>query len=87
MLSVAVGGCIAYRDRQHRVSAVYQASFGENRFLLTYPPALRQRFPDHVPRLTAYGRLAGTFTLVNVDISLVHDEKARGCECARVGLR
>lgn len=60
----------------HRLGpgSVVTAAFGSNKFLVTYPDVLRDGFPHHVTNATMHGRLIGTHTIVNVDISLVHDD-------------
>ncbi len=54
------------------------ATFGVNKFLVTYPAIVKQQFPLHVPRTTVYGRLIGHHTIVNMDVSLDFDDKVCG---------
>ena len=50
-----------------------KASYGKNKLLVTYPPLLKQLYPDHVTNITLYGRLLNNKTIVNVDTSLNYD--------------
>ena len=54
------------------------ATFGVNKFLVTYPAIVKQQFPLHVPRTTVYGRLIGHHTIVNMDVSLDKIAERRG---------
>ena len=57
------------------VSQPYNAAFGVNRFLVTYPAIVAEQFPSHVTSVTAVGRLANVDRLINVDVELHHDDK------------
>ena len=61
------------------------ARYGVNRLLVSYPPRLAQLFPEHVKHFTLYGRLLNNEYIVNLNVSLSHDNSVRlQCLCSLV---
>jgi hypothetical protein len=60
------------------VNTTITASFGVNKFLVTYPPQLAALYPDHVRHTSFFGRLINRDTIVNVIPSLYHDDVLMG---------
>ena len=54
-----------------------KASYGKNKLLVTYPPLLKQLYPDHVTNITLYGRLISLEAIINVQPSLYFDKEVR----------
>lgn len=53
----------------------FQAVYGVNKFLVTYPALVKQQFPQHVANTTLYGRLANSKNIVNLDVEFDHNEQ------------
>ncbi len=59
----------------HPISRRFTAALGVNTFVVTAPDLLQEQFSAFFARTTLYGRLAGKYTIVNVDIALAFDDK------------
>jgi hypothetical protein len=60
------------------VNTTLNASYGVNKFLVTYPPQLAALYPDHVRHTSFFGRLINRQAIVNLVPSLYHDDVLGG---------
>lgn len=49
------------------------ATYGVNRFLVTYPPQLKTIYGEAVTTATVYGRLVNNERIINVDVESHHN--------------
>ena len=60
-----------------------RASYGVNRFLVSYHPLLNKLYPEAIRSASIYGRLVSDTVIINVNVDFQHNEEVSG-RCAHV---